>query len=63
MSFNHAICDDCWGKREPKRDPVRIKDFKCMSCCFCGDPTVSGIYVRNDPKDEKLACKGEHKED
>ena len=63
MDCDHAICDDCWAGKNPKRVPMRCKTIECESCCFCGAPTLSGIYVRHDPKDEKLACKGEHKED
>jgi hypothetical protein len=25
-------------------------------CCFCGQPTSSGIYVRHDP--DRLTCEG-----
>lgn len=58
--WNHLICDDCWEKQNPNREPRRIKDLNSQHCCFCGNPTLSGIWVRNNPKDEKLACKGVH---
>jgi hypothetical protein len=64
--WNHLICDDCWEKRDPGREPHRIIGAKTDSCCFCGNPTLSSIWVRHDPKDPKLACKGTegaHKEE
>lgn len=61
--WNHTICDDCWQKKHPGKAAGRVLVFKCETCCFCGNPTVSGIWIRHDPKDEKLACKGsEHEE-
>lgn len=56
--WDHAICDGCWKKREPGRDPVRLKLMQCETCCFCGSPTVDGIFVREDP--QKALCHGAH---
>ena len=55
--WNHAICEECWKKRKPGEEPVRIIGLVAELCCFCGNPTLDGIYVRQDPK--KTFCKGE----
>ena len=44
----HVICDACWSRREPDREPVRFRDPAEATCCFCGTATESGIYVRED---------------
>jgi len=64
--WTHAICNDCWDARNPNgRTPHRLKDPEPEYCCFCNEPTISGIYVRSDP--EKTPCKGQggrlHEED
>jgi hypothetical protein len=51
----HIICDDCWEARH-KKVPFRAVDQKTWPCCFCGEPTQSGIFVREDPQTVK--CKG-----
>jgi hypothetical protein len=57
--WNHSICDECWRKREPTRIPHRglpeLTETVC--CCFCGNPTRSGILVRESP--DAVLCKGE----
>jgi hypothetical protein len=55
----HAICDACWVKREPNREPVRIKPEYCEEeyCCWCGITHRSGIYVRASSEDA-LVCPG-----
>jgi len=61
--WTHSICNDCWKEKEPNRIPHRLIEAGVSNrnevCCFCGNLTQSGIYVREDPK--KLQCKGEHK--
>jgi len=56
--WTHIICENCWWRirsdRQPVRYTVRLKPFPC---CFCGEPTQSGIFVRGDPKTVK--CGGE----
>lgn len=54
--WTHAICEPCWRKREPGRTPVRVLVGQEESCCFCGDPTREGIYVRSNNKG--LLCEG-----
>ena len=62
MSVNwfHPICDDCYTERVPGRRPFRVQEFITDTCCFCDSPSVSGIYVREDPTD--LLCKGVHED-
>ncbi len=57
--WTHNICDRCWRRREPNRTPV-LGEMGVEICCFCGDATQAGIYVRHDPKDPMLKCGGEH---
>jgi hypothetical protein len=52
--WTHAICELCWSKLckakgEPGRNPVRMIETVEESCCFCGYPTIAGIYIRRDP--------------
>ena len=58
--WEHSICESCWKARNPDRVPHRvIGDLLCREfCCFCGDYTNSGIYVRQSP--EGLICMGIH---
>lgn len=57
-SWTHAICDACWDQRNPYRDPYRIKEATEVMCCFCGNQTKSGIWIRKNPAD--MICNGEH---
>ena len=56
--WTHVICIQCWDIKEPGRDPVTVLDGSEEVCCFCGQPTKAGIYVREDPKE--LECEGKH---
>lgn len=56
-NWTHAICDDCYAKREPGREPVRLVNRELEHCCFCGDQTLSGIYYRHAPSVTPL-CRG-----
>lgn len=51
MTWTHALCEACWKAREPGREPFRLVDVgivdrKTETCCRCGEPTTTGIYVR-----------------
>lgn len=49
--WNHAICDDCFIRQNRDgRSPYRLIDPDIEVCCFCGEETKSGIYVRRDPR-------------
>lgn len=58
--WSHAICDACWAKKNPNHEPGRLKSAVCEECCYCGNPTIDGIYVRDNP--DSLTCKGVHKD-
>lgn len=49
--WTHAICDDCWKRRFPERQPHRVRQIDNLAdiCCYCHIPTDSGIYFREDP--------------
>jgi len=54
--WNHAACDRCWLFRcallkEYARMPVRVLGKAIETCCYCGEETQSGIFVRDDPKE------------
>lgn len=53
--WSHAICLPCWVVREGDRNPVHLTDPTVVDCCFCGNRTGAGIYVRHDPQ-ETLHC-------
>lgn len=44
----HSMCDGCWWERNDV-SPLKMKDAEQETCCFCGDLTSAGIYVRHDP--------------
>lgn len=57
--WTHNICARCW-RRNNLNKPFQIKmEHRTIeTCCFCGQRTKAGIYMRHDPKD--LTCN--HKE-
>ncbi len=51
---NHPMCDKCWIDQHTVEEddnlfsltmPVKVELFTLEFCCWCGDPTLSGIYV------------------
>jgi len=50
MSWNQPLCGICWELEFPNRLPHRLVDRQVVNCCNCGGETVSGIWVRRDPK-------------
>ena len=59
MIWTHAICRLCWDLRclnegRPGRQPTVLTQPENELCCFCGQQTKDGIYVRHDP--QELAC-------
>lgn len=61
--WTHAICDECYETESEKDDalpekPVRLRYPSKEDCCFCGQQTESGIYIRKDPAQVK--CGGSH---
>ncbi len=62
IDWTHPICTECWDKRNPNRKPIRVADefTEVEICCFCGNLTREGIYVRTDPSEPKYC---HHKQD
>lgn len=58
--WNHPMCVACWNERHPDRDPVCAGGLaeRSLTCCFCQEPTIAGIFVRADPVD--VPCAGVH---
>lgn len=71
MTWHNAVCcERCWIDREgtwkeihpgilalisvPR--PTRLTEAPIEECCFCGGPTISGIYVRANPKEMPWPC-------
>ena len=67
--WTHAICAPCWNQQHPElglpasaaggfltrvREQYRVDE----TCCFCGEVTSAGIYVRHYPYE--LRCQGNH---
>jgi hypothetical protein len=50
-TWTHTVCDGCWNEKNPGRRAVRVvsPDYEREPCCFCGNLTASGIYLRSDP--------------
>jgi hypothetical protein len=59
--WTHSICESCWTARNPDRQPVKLRAEQDETCCYCGQPHSSGIFVRDDPS--TLKCNGQHEED
>lgn len=56
-NWTRACCDDCWVSKYPGMygcEPTRLKEnFREVDKCgHCGRETLSGIYVRIDPKEQ-----------
>jgi hypothetical protein len=58
--WTHAICVGCWNARHPDRPASADANGRteAHACCFCGQQTTSGIFIREDPK--TVACAGVH---
>jgi hypothetical protein len=52
--LNHLLCEACW-KRGCSEEPDRV-DSPEGPCCMCGEPTRSGIFVRELPA--LMRCQG-----
>lgn len=60
-AWTHPVCPYCYDDLYPGREPVVVEPRTSETCCFCGIPTRSGIYVRADPSTPRF-CEG-HKDD
>ena len=50
FSWTQPCCFDCYAKRYPGRQPVRLKVAEKETCVDCGEETEDGIYIRVDPE-------------
>ena len=56
--WTHSICTPCWEFKNPNRPATKFTDDTLQTCCFCGNGTSDGIYVRESP--DLLRCEGIH---
>lgn len=49
--WTHPMCAYCWLATNPGRQPMRLSEEvrNIERCCWCGQETESGIYVRHNP--------------
>lgn len=51
----HNLCEHCWHQKNPRREPVRVLTDNPIedqdTCCSCGCPTFTGIYIAGDLAD------------
>ncbi len=53
--WTHAACEDCFARVQARQSgmpgrPSRLVDPDLETCCYCGEQTTSGLYVRDDPQ-------------
>ena len=58
--WTHSICRTCWDTRNSIYEPLVLTRPVGEICCLCGTETQTDIYLRIDPDDPKLVCRGEH---
>ena len=56
--WTHVIWRPCWDVRGETREPYTLVSAPEEACCFCGQATTEGIFVRANP--ESCHCKGIH---
>ena len=54
--WTHMICAACWNATR-ETEAVEGASSEAEQCCFCGEMTTSGIWVRHDPAE--LSCNHE----
>jgi hypothetical protein len=52
------MCEICWLLLNPNHPPITVRGGDPEKCCWCGNETESGIFVRYDPTE--LRCGGHH---
>lgn len=48
--WTQAICLRCWNEKNPDRQAHKLLEVEQEICCYCGDTTKDGIYIRVDPR-------------
>lgn len=56
MQWTHVICEKCWNAKNPNRIALTVIDGEEEICCFCGNKTKAGIFIREHPKNTPF-CK------
>ena len=66
MSWTQPICERDWiaqhaswadGEVVSIDRPHRLVDPEIERCAYCGEPTIFGVYVRDDPARVKYPAK------
>lgn len=47
--WTQPSCQQCYSNRYPGMSPSKFTEPEAETCCFCGQETHDGIYVRLDP--------------
>ncbi len=60
--WRHNICQVCWDRKNPGREPHRIVEELRSErrCCYCGALNRDGIGIREHPHNGDLQCQGKH---
>lgn len=62
--WTHPVCWPCWRARNGDDVPTRLRTPEPELCCWCGQQTDSGIYLRADPNTldhcPRRECRGCH---
>lgn len=62
--WTHAICPPCARERHPGKILNRVPNPPTEPCCYCTEPTNSGMYDREDPRVAPChAAGGTHEDD
>lgn len=57
-NWTQPCCEACWVERNLQqtddggwtmRIPVRVTEARLTECCYCGNVTFVGIFLRVDP--------------
>ena len=56
-NWTHPCCEACWVERNlyyvngevAIRQPFLLKDPGIQKCCYCGNMTILGCWIREDP--------------
>lgn len=51
MNWQQPCCPGCYKTRHGRVPVHVIREFsEIEQCCYCGESTADGIYVRADPR-------------
>ena len=55
--WTHRICPECWNAQHPDKPTSLGRGAGTDRCCYCGEDTAGGIFVRADPW--MVRCQGQ----